>query len=60
MPRLACSWNQVAIYVALNTPSTSNNGIIQMWYNGVLAISFTNVEIRTSDSLSGIGGVFFS
>jgi hypothetical protein len=55
-----CSWNQVAIYVALNNPSSTNNGIIQMWYNGVQAISFSNVEIRSADTLSGIGGVFFS
>jgi hypothetical protein len=31
-----------------------------MWYNGVQAISFSNVEIRSADTLSGIGGVFFS
>lgn len=57
---LAGAWNQVTLYVALNNPSTTNNGIIQLWYNGVQAFKFTNVELRSADSLSGIGGIFFS
>lgn len=54
------AWNQVTLYVALNNPSTTNNGIIQLWFNGVQVLKFTNVELRSADSLNGIGGIFFS
>lgn len=33
---------------------------IRLWYNGVQALSFTNLEIRSASSLSSIGGMFFS
>lgn len=53
-------WNQIALYVALNTPASSGNGVVQLWYDGVQAFKFDNVQLRTADSLSGIGGIFFS
>lgn len=32
----------------------------RLWYNGVPALNFTNVEIRSSDTLASIGGLYFS
>lgn len=32
----------------------------RLWYNGVPALNFTNLEIRTSDQLASIGGLYFS
>lgn len=32
----------------------------RLWYNGVPALNFTNLEIRSSDDLASIGGLYFS
>jgi hypothetical protein len=32
----------------------------RLWYNGVPALNFTNVEIRKSNTLASIGGLYFS
>lgn len=32
----------------------------RLYYNNVLAMSFTNLAIRTSSNLASIGGMFFS
>ena len=32
----------------------------RLWYNGVPALNFTNLELRSSDTLSSIGGLYFS
>lgn len=34
--------------------------MLRLWYNGVPALNFTNVEIRKSDTLASIGGLYFS
>jgi hypothetical protein len=32
----------------------------RLWYNGAPALNFTNLEIRSSDTLASIGGLYFS
>lgn len=32
----------------------------RLYYNGLLAINFTNVEIRSSDSIANISSMMFS
>jgi hypothetical protein len=32
----------------------------RLYYNGVPALNFTNLEIRSSDTLASIGGLYFS
>jgi hypothetical protein len=33
---------------------------IRLYYNGVSALNFTNLELRSSDTLASIGGLYFS
>lgn len=52
-------WQTIWLLVVLNEVGTAN-GVVELWYNGVQALSFTNLEIRSASSLSSIGGMFFS
>jgi hypothetical protein len=33
---------------------------VRLYYNGVSALNFTNLELRSSDTLASIGGLYFS
>lgn len=33
---------------------------LRLWYNGVPAVNFSNLELRSSDTLASIGGLYFS
>lgn len=52
-------WQTVWLYVALNTDGIAN-GVMTFYYNGVKAFEFTNLEIRNTDAIESIGGVYFS
>ncbi|KAK8854648.1 hypothetical protein IAR55_003387 [Kwoniella newhampshirensis] len=52
-------WQTIYMMVILNEVGRAN-GVVQLWYNGVQALSFQNLVIRTSSSLSSIGGLYFS
>ncbi|WVR09442.1 hypothetical protein IAU60_006509 [Kwoniella sp. DSM 27419] len=52
-------WQTIQLLVVLNEVGTAN-GIVQLWYNGVPALSFQNLVLRTSSSLSSVGGLYFS
>jgi len=50
----------VDLIVQLNNPSGTANGIIQVYYNGLLAFNKTGLQIRSQDSITGFTGMFFS
>ncbi|WWC71421.1 uncharacterized protein I206_105377 [Kwoniella pini CBS 10737] len=52
-------WQTIQLLVILNEVGTAN-GIVELWYNGVQALSFQNLVIRTSTNLNSVGGLFFS
>ncbi|OCF75853.1 alginate lyase [Kwoniella mangroviensis CBS 8886] len=52
-------WQTVQLLVVLNEVGTAN-GIVELWYNGVQALKFTNLVLRTSTDLNSVGGMFFS
>ncbi|ORY35660.1 hypothetical protein BCR39DRAFT_511370 [Naematelia encephala] len=52
-------WQTVWLLVVLNTVGTAD-GIVELWYNGVQALQFTNLELRSAESLASIGGMYFS
>lgn len=47
------------LYVELNQVGW-RNGLIALYYNGVKAVEINQLEIRRSDSISSIGGLYFS
>lgn len=53
------AWNNISLFVQLNDPAKAN-GVVQLYYNGVEAISFDNVVLRTKSTIASIGGIFFS
>lgn len=53
------AWNQLWLLVVLNDPAKAN-GIVQLWHNGQQALSFSDINMRTADSLSSVSGMFFS
>lgn len=53
-------WNQVDMVVGLNNPVGTANGFVAVYYNGVLAINQTSLQIRTKSSVSNVQGMFFS
>ncbi|CAK9780621.1 hypothetical protein CC85DRAFT_286735 [Cutaneotrichosporon oleaginosum] len=52
-------WQTVWLYVALNRADIAN-GVVAFYYNGTKAFEFKNLEIRNSDTVESIGGVYFS
>ncbi|WVQ95107.1 hypothetical protein IAU59_002201 [Kwoniella sp. CBS 9459] len=52
-------WQTIQLLVVLNEVGTAN-GIVELWYNGVPALTFQNLVLRTSSTLSSVGGLFFS
>ncbi|WWC63459.1 uncharacterized protein I303_106062 [Kwoniella dejecticola CBS 10117] len=52
-------WQTIQLLVVLNEVGTAN-GIVELWYNGVQALQFQNLVIRTSTNLNSVGGLFFS
>ncbi|ODN83636.1 hypothetical protein, variant 2 [Cryptococcus amylolentus CBS 6039] len=52
-------WQTIYMLVILNEVGTAN-GQIELWYNGVPAVTHTDLIIRSSDSISSIGGLYFS
>ncbi|WVW85452.1 hypothetical protein I302_107490 [Kwoniella bestiolae CBS 10118] len=52
-------WQTVRLLVVLNEVGTAN-GIVELWYNGIQALKFTNLVLRTSTNLNSVGGMFFS
>ncbi|KAF8326600.1 uncharacterized protein EI90DRAFT_3291304 [Cantharellus anzutake] len=57
---VSSGWNEVDMIVQLNNPPNSANGIIQVYYNGLIAVNKTGLQIRSQDSITGITGLFFS
>ncbi|RXK42318.1 hypothetical protein M231_00308 [Tremella mesenterica] len=53
------AWQSIWLMVILNEVGVAN-GVVELWYNGVPALSFTSLELRSASSISSIGGVFFS
>lgn len=45
--------------MVLNDP-TKANGVVELWFNGAQALSFDNLELRSSSSLASVSGMFFS
>lgn len=56
---LTGTWQTMWLYVALNQDKIAN-GVVSLWYDGVKAFELTNLEIRDSDTIESIGGVYFS
>ncbi|KAF8629669.1 hypothetical protein AX17_005608 [Amanita inopinata Kibby_2008] len=52
-------WSRITLLVQLNNPPTVANGNIQLYFNDLLAISQTDLQLRSSSSLSA-NGMFFS
>ncbi|KAL0247286.1 hypothetical protein I308_104322 [Cryptococcus tetragattii IND107] len=52
-------WQTIYLLVILNEVGTAN-GVVQLWYNGVQAMTFTDLVIRTSDNIASVGGLYFS
>ncbi|WVQ81838.1 hypothetical protein IAT38_003965 [Cryptococcus sp. DSM 104549] len=52
-------WQTLYMMVILNEVGTAN-GVVKLWYNGVPAISFENLVLRTSDNIASVGGLYFS
>jgi len=57
---VSTGWNSVDLIVQLNNPSGNANGIIRVYYNGLLAFNKTGLQIRSQDSITGFTGMFFS
>ncbi|KAL1748759.1 polysaccharide lyase family 14 protein [Schizophyllum fasciatum] len=56
---VAGKWNRIALLIQLNDPPSASNGIVQLYYNGLPALTQQNLRIRTtSDVLAN--GLFFS
>ncbi|KAK4687367.1 hypothetical protein P7C73_g2761, partial [Tremellales sp. Uapishka_1] len=53
------TWQTIWLLVILNDVGRAN-GVVELYYNGVQALSFSNLLIRTSSSISSIGGLYFS
>lgn len=53
------TYNDVAIYVKLNNPITSNNGIFQIWVDGKLIISHDNFQYRKVDGPNTLISSFY-
>ena len=51
-------YNKITQQIKMNDPS-SKNGIIDVWYNGVYSINFTEIQYRTVSTL-GVRGIEFS
>ncbi|WWC90514.1 uncharacterized protein L201_005450 [Kwoniella dendrophila CBS 6074] len=52
-------WQTIQLLVVLNEVGTAN-GIVELWYNGIQALQFQNLVLRTSSNLNSVGGLFFS
>ncbi|ORX38393.1 hypothetical protein BD324DRAFT_649765 [Kockovaella imperatae] len=52
-------WQTIYLVVVLNEVGVAN-GVVQLYYNGVQAMNFQNLELRSASSLAGINGMFFS
>lgn len=52
-------WSKISLFVQLNQPASAHNGIIQIYFNGDLALSHDNLQIRASDEIYE-GGLWFS
>ncbi|OXH28160.1 alginate lyase [Cryptococcus neoformans] len=52
-------WQTIYLMVILNEVGTAN-GVVQLWYNGVPAMTFTDLVIRTSSDITSVGGLYFS
>lgn len=52
-------WQTIYLVVVLNKVGIAN-GVVELYYNGVKALSFQNLVLRTASSLSSVGGLFFS
>ncbi|WRT68559.1 uncharacterized protein IL334_005536 [Kwoniella shivajii] len=52
-------WQTIQLLVVLNEVGTAN-GVVELWYNGVQALQFNNLVLRTSANLASVGGLFFS
>jgi hypothetical protein len=50
----AGTWNTITQYVKLNTPG-SENGAVQVWWNGNLVISAQNIEFRDYANSTFVG-----
>lgn len=46
------AWNSVDLFVGLNNPPSSANGRVSVFFNGVEAISLSDVQYRTTGSQS--------
>jgi len=54
-------YNDVAIYVKLNTPATSRNGVFEIWVDGNLIISHHSIKYRgTEEANTLISNFYFS
>jgi len=54
------AWNNISLLVRLNNPAGASNGLVYVYHNGVLAVQFTGIQIRSNTSLVGFTGLFFS
>ncbi|KAL5631521.1 hypothetical protein ACGC1H_007141 [Rhizoctonia solani] len=54
------TWNRITMLVRLNSPNNVANGQLQLFYNDLLALSYTGIQYRNSDSINSISGLFFS
>ncbi|KAF8735886.1 hypothetical protein AX14_001332 [Amanita brunnescens Koide BX004] len=55
----AGQWNRVTMLLQLNNPPDLANGHIELYFNDVLAINETNLQIRSVSSLAA-NGMYFS
>lgn len=59
--RFVCNqWNQIEHYMKLNTPTSSANGLLKVWLNGVLILNYTDLQWRTDTSPYGFYGRRFA
>ncbi|EUC64321.1 polysaccharide lyase family 14 protein [Rhizoctonia solani AG-3 Rhs1AP] len=54
------TWNRITMLVRLNSPNNVANGQLQLFYNDLLALSYTGIQYRNSDNINSISGLFFS
>ncbi|KAL1696354.1 polysaccharide lyase family 14 protein [Schizophyllum commune] len=56
---VAGKWNRIALLVQLNNPPDASNGNVQLYYNGLPALTQQNLRLRTSSDVLA-NGLFFS
>ncbi|KDQ21737.1 polysaccharide lyase family 14 protein [Botryobasidium botryosum FD-172 SS1] len=53
-------WSRVAMLVRLNDPPSVANGQVNVYFDDILRIEQGGLQLRTSDKINSVGGLFFS